>query len=223
MKKEPFYSALSLCDDLYGVELDEDQFETWGIIAYNKIGNKDCRLKRTVLKLDKGEDGCYWYADKPCDLEYIEAITLPFEDVQDTSSVMDFPAVYSAPIENWIEANKIDSNALYMSGKMIHYTETPTRIIFNEFYPFVNLLYKVNHLDKESLPYLNQKELFAIATYCAYCYYYKKSLKTKDGSMMQLAQSLKADWMKACGNARTPEYLTQNEGHLYNKTQKIIR
>ena len=41
MEKYKFYSALSHCYETYGVELDEDQFETYAMSAWRKIGNKD--------------------------------------------------------------------------------------------------------------------------------------------------------------------------------------
>jgi hypothetical protein len=79
MKKESFYTALSLCYDLYGVELDEDLFETWGIVAYNKIGNHDYYLHRMIVHPIADKNGG-WYIDKPCDIDEIELITLPYED-----------------------------------------------------------------------------------------------------------------------------------------------
>jgi len=37
---ENFYSAISLTRELFGIELDEDIFETYALTAWNKIGNK---------------------------------------------------------------------------------------------------------------------------------------------------------------------------------------
>ena len=39
------YSAF-LANELYGVELSEDKFEELALIAYNFIGNKNCKLYR---------------------------------------------------------------------------------------------------------------------------------------------------------------------------------
>jgi hypothetical protein len=43
------------------------------------------------------------------------------------------------------------------------------------------------------LPYLNDKEVQALALYCAYASLYKQSLVMKDGNTFQLATALKAD------------------------------
>jgi len=79
MKKEPFYSVMPLLSDLYGIEIDEDQFETLGMVAWNKIGNKEVCLRRVRLRpIAMPEGGSY--IDKLCDIDEIEAITLPYED-----------------------------------------------------------------------------------------------------------------------------------------------
>lgn len=233
MQKYPFYSALSLANDLFGVEMSENQFETWGIVAYQKIGNKESLLKKVTLPVQK--DNGKFFIVKPCDLSAVEMITIDMEDAQFTSSIVDRPGVYTQPVEEFIENSKIDTHGLYMSGKMIHYTEIGDRIYFNEPYNRVNILYKSYVYDSDNLPTLTQNEMTAVATYCAYCHFYKIGLMTKDSSTLQMAQMLKKDWTKACVDARQPEYMSQNEGqeildaissydrHLYNKTQKIVR
>lgn len=232
--KENFYSALALANDLYGVELDEDQFETWGMVGWNKIGNKDYILKHFIGHPEPQKDGG-WAICKPCDLNQIEAITLPYEDAQTTSSVINYPEVYTREIENWIEGNKTMPNALYISGKFVKYTEIGDKIYFTEPFASVHVLYKSFKMDSDSLPYLNEKEKFAIATYVAYCYFYKKGLMTRDANTIQIAQALKQDWFRACDDARNPEYLSQNsvneildrmtsfDAHSYGRTTKPIQ
>jgi hypothetical protein len=63
---------------------------------------------------------------------------------------------------------------------MVHYRELGDKIYFNEPFPQLLLLYKSYVADADNLPYLNEKELFAVATYCAYCWFYRKGLQTKD-------------------------------------------
>ena len=67
------------------------------------------------------------------------------------------------------------------------------------------------HLDEDGLPFLNDKEIHAVATYCAYATMYKKAIQTKDSSTFQLAQNLKLEWNRACSQARIPYYINQNE------------
>jgi len=57
----------------------------------------------------------------------------------------------------------------------------------------VNILYKGVIADEEGLPFLNSKELDAIAVFCAYSSMYKNALVTRDQASLQLAQLLKQD------------------------------
>jgi len=75
----------------------------------------------------------------------------------------------------------------------------------------VNILYKGIYADEDGLPYINFKELEAIAAYCVYIYFHKKALSTMDANATSLAQATIADWQNKCSAARTPEYVTQNE------------
>ena len=43
MKQFPFKTTYTQIRELYGLELNPDEFETMGIIAWDKIGNKNFR------------------------------------------------------------------------------------------------------------------------------------------------------------------------------------
>lgn len=213
MTKYPLYTALSQLYELYGIELDEDTFETYAMSAWNKIGNKDYKIR--IMKAHpicdpKGG----WYVCKPCDMANgngsIEAITLNFESAAETSAVENFPGLYNHDIEQWIEANKTIPNELYIPGKFVKYKELGDRIYFTEPYPEVNILYKEWYLDDDGLPYVNDKELNAIVAYCAYAHDFKHARMTKDANMMQIAQLEQAEWKRLCSEARTPVEMSQN-------------
>lgn len=233
MTKDPFYSAYPLIYELFGVEIDEDTFETLGMIAWKKIGNKDYKIKIVHMHPQQDPSGG-WFICKPCDLDQIEAITLPFEDAQTTSSVNNNNLVYTAPVEAFIETGKFMPHELYMSGKYVKYKELGDRIYFTEPFRVVFLMYKSLYSGEDGLPYLNSKEQMAIATYCAYATLYKQGLKTRDANTIQLAAALKADWLKACSQARVPEEFSQNDmneildaqtswdRHSYGRTSKPI-
>jgi alpha-N-acetylglucosamine transferase len=179
MKTFPFYSALSEVYDTYGIELDEDLFENYAWTAWRKIGNKQYKLYRTVITPEKDPEGG-WYVCKPCNLDSIEAITLPFEYAQETSSVWNHNGFYTHPVEENIEVSKRMPNALYIPGKFVKYRELGDRIYFTEPFKNLNLLYKGLYTDENGLPYLTEKEIDAIALYCAYVYTNKKGLMSKD-------------------------------------------
>jgi hypothetical protein len=61
------------------------------------------------------------------------------------------------------------------------------------------------------LPYLNAKEVDAIAAYCAFADTFKKGLMTRNGDVIQLAQALETNWKQLCDHARTPISMSQND------------
>lgn len=209
MEKYKFYSALSHCYETYGVELDEDQFETYAMSAWRKIGNKD--YKMYLLKANPicdNEGG--WYVCLPCNCDTIEAITLPFEDAQNITATENYYGMHSHPIEDEIELAKRMPNELYIPGKFVKYKELDDKVYFTENFPVVNILYKGLYADEDGLPMLTWREMEAIAVYCAFSHYYKSGLKTKDANEISLANVLKADWLQMCSRARLPESVSQN-------------
>lgn len=210
MKKYPMYTALTQLNELYGLVLNEDTFETYAMSAYNKIGNKDYRLYRTRLYPKADSEGG-WYIEKPCNLDSIEAITLDYESAQDTHVTDVNAGSRFQNIEQDIESTKYHNNAFYMSGKFVKYRELGDKIYFNSPYQAVNVLYKGQHLDENALPFINDKELDAIVAYCVYAEDLKKARLTKDANTYQMAQLEYQLWQKACSNARTPIELSQNQ------------
>lgn len=234
MKKYPFYSALSHCYEMYGVELDEDQFETYAMSAWFKIGNKDYKIYKTRMHPIEDPDGG-WYVCMPCNLSSIEAITLDFEDAQETSAVENYHINQTLHFEQDVEFRKWMPNELYARGKYVKYKELGDRIYFTEPYDHVNILYKGLYADEDGLPFLNQKEMEAIAAYCAYVHDYKQARLSKDSATMQLSQIQEAKWKKLCSAARVPLDISQNlaneildastswDRKMYGRSYKPIR
>lgn len=233
MKKYPIYAAMTQSNLLYGLELDQSTFETYAMSAYLKIGNHDYRTYRTKIYPQEDPDGG-WSVEKPCNLDAIEAITLNFEDFQNTSSIVNYPGVYTSPIEQNIERRKVMPHELYIPGKLVKFKELGDKIYFTEPFAELNLLYKGWYTDEDGFPYLNEKEVEAIALYCAYTEHYKKGIVSKDQTEITLAQMLKKDWLQACKAARIPESISQNELneimdtfvrrdiHRFGKTTKLV-
>ena len=210
MKKFPLYTALTQLNELHGVELDEDAFETMAMVAYNKIGNKDYRLYRMKGHPVADPEGG-WYICKPCNMDKIEAITLNFESARESDSVSNHPGIFNHNVEQWIEAEKRIPNPLYIPGKFVKYKELGDRIYFTEPFREVNILYKGQFVDEDGLPFINDKEMDAIVAYCLYAYDQKKGRLTKDRATLELAQLELQQWHRACSAARAPQEISQNE------------
>lgn len=92
------------------------------------------------------------------------------------------------------------------------YDEGNGVLYFTKDYKNVMVVYHGILADEDTgLPLLNNKELRAVAAYVAYISLNKEGIRKRDGNIMQLAQSVKADWLRLCNAARIPEHFSQND------------
>lgn len=210
MKKFPLLTVIPKLHDDFGLELDEDTAINYAMSAYKKIGNNDFRLKLIIVHPEKDPEGG-WSVCRPCDMEQIEAITLPFEGGREVNATDDFLGYKTYAIEQWIENFKWNRDHFYLSGKFVKYIEYADKINFTDPYPTVNILYKASYLDEDGLPYVSEKELEAIVMYCAYAYDMKQARLTKDQSLLQFAQNEYQHWQRLCSSARVADQFSQNE------------
>lgn len=227
---ENFNAAYAEANLLYGLELDSDDFEEVGLIAWNKIGNKQTKLHqyRTEICSDLS-------VELPCNCDFIVAVTYDYEDWQTTTNHTINGDFNSSIIENYIEGSKMYKNPMYASGKYAKYEQIGDTLYFDRDYGHVNILYRGVVLDEDGLPYLNQKEVSAIACYCAYTKKFKEAWATNNANLMQMSAALEQKWFKLCDAARVPESLSQNEMNeildvrsswnrkLFNKSFKPVK
>lgn len=229
MKTLSFYSAYPIIENLYGIKMDQNDFITTGMIAYNKIGNKNTEIKGEVLDVKNHQ------AKIPCDALSIEAVFADFPDLVQTSNKSRFPQIPSSYIERYINYWKYNQSLLYDDGKLLKYTLSGDTLYFDYDYKHVLILYRAEITDSDGLPYISQKEAEAIAAYCAYTYLFKQAIALRDQGAAQLSQQIKLDWGRLCDLARTPEKLSQNDADkildamvswdrkMYGKSYKPVR
>lgn len=205
-----FNTAYTQAKELYGVELDPNEFESIGLIAWDRIGNKNVRLYRYMVEPVKNSDGQY-QIDLPCNCDIIEAVTASYEDYQKTSPINIAGNTQSGWIEGYTESRKFNTPFLYSSGKYVKYEQVGQSIYLADKFDKIFILYKGVVVDDTGLPFLNTKEVDAIAAFCAYTYDFRRARLTKDGSTFQMAQFMENKWKTLCSAARVPEYITQNE------------
>ena len=205
MNKNNFHYVAVLLDQLYGIEMEEEDLEELGLIAWESIGNKDTKLY--LYRACPGPDRAI---QLPCNAFSIEAVTESFEDWNTTTNYSNFGDSSSAVIENTIEAEKNHINPYYIPGKLVSYEQVNDTLYFKDTYGPLNILYKGVIFDEDGLPQLSDKEAKAIATFLAYTYKYKEGLKTNNTVIINLAANLEAKWLKQCDQARVTE-LSQND------------
>lgn len=210
MKKYSFNTAYTQAQDLYGVELTLDDFENLGIIAWGRIGNKNYRLYKYQTKPCKTDAGEF-YIELPCNVDILESVTAGYEDYQKTTPTTSENAIGNGSSEDYVESRKFNTPYLYSSGKFIKYHRVDNTLYLSENFEIVNVLYKGVIVDDDGLPFINEKEVDAIAVFCAFSKMYKKGLVTGDNSTIQRAQMLREDWKSLCTQSRVAEYINQNE------------
>ena len=205
-----FHTAYTQARELYGLELNPDEFESIGLTAWGRIGNKKYKLYKYQVVPTENSLGEY-YVDLPCNVDCIEAVTTNYEDYQKTTPTTLAGNNQNGWIEGYIETRKYNTGKLYAAGKFVKYRQEDNRIILSDKFQVVNILYKGYIVDDTGLPSLTEKELDAVATFCAYTDMFKRALLTRDQASMQLAQMLEQKWLKLCTQARVPDYINQNE------------
>ena len=210
MRTYSFNSAYTQARELYGLELNPDEFESIGLIAWNKIGNKECRLYKYMVSPTQDPLG-FFYVELPCNIDIIEAVTANYEDYQKTSPTTLAGNNQNGWIEGYIESRKFNTGTLYSSGKFIKYRQEGNRIILNDKFEIVNILYKGIIVDDTGLPLLNEKEMDAIAAFCAYVNDFKHARSTRDPVTFQMSAQMEQLWKMKCSQARVPDYINQNE------------
>lgn len=210
MKQYPFKTAYTQLSELYGLQLNPDEFETLGVIAWDKIGNKNFRWYLFETEPEKDSQGQY-FVDLPCNCDFIEAVTTDYEDYQKTTPTTLAGNNQNGWIEGYIETRKYNTSFGYVSGKFIKYFKQGHSIYLADKFNKVKILYKGVILDDDGLPYINEKEIDAIAAYCAYANDFKTARLTKDQFTFQMSQISEQKWLKLCTQARVPDYINQNE------------
>ena len=205
MNKNNFHYVAVLLDMLYSIEIDDEDLEELGLLAWELIGNKDTRLYRYKTCLDSDNS-----ITLPCNAISVESITIPFEDGKRTTNISNNGDFRSFHIENLIESDKVFTSPYYISGKFVKYTQSGNKLYFSKNYGTLNVLYKGIIADEEGLPELSDKEANAIATYIAWIQKYKEGLKTNNTVSINLAQNLEQKWLKQCDQARVTK-LSQND------------
>lgn len=206
---QEFHSAMYQANLLYGIDLDEEQFEEIGLIAWQKIGNKRVRTYRYCTYVDCDGNGSI---ELPCNCDLIEAVTYDFEDWNFTDNLKPDGDINSAYTEGYIESRKSFNYPLYMHGKLVKYERVGDTLYINSGYKGkINILYRGVILDDDGLPELTDKEVDAIAAYIAYTQKYKQYLQTNNRDILQQSQLLMQEWTRLCDAARVSEYINQNE------------
>lgn len=209
-----FNLVFSTANELYGIEGDSEDFMEIALIAFSKIGNARMKLHK-VVAIPNPKDNS---VELPCDATYssfddsvrIESVTYGFEDYQKMTNLGydNWPA---GIIEHWVEGTKEFNSSFYNSGKFAKFEQVGRKLYFKDNYGPVTIVYRKLITDQDGLPDLTDQEITAIATYIAFVTKQKEAWKTNNAQMLNMAQYMRQQWLKACDQARMPNHISQNE------------
>lgn len=114
-----FKSAMFQANMLYGLEMLPEDFEELGLIAWNLIGNKRCRIYRYCTELNCENRT----VQLPCNADIVEAVTYGFEDWRYTTNDTPNGDFNSQFVESYIEGRKLFENPLYIMVGMLNMKE----------------------------------------------------------------------------------------------------
>lgn len=205
MKKNNFKSVYSTANILYRTTMDPNDFEDIALNGWQLIGNRQTKLHKLTTNTVNGK------VSIPCNCEYIEAIFSNVNDAKISSNMIGNYDNRMQWVEDYIESWRKNKNAFYESGALVTYRVEGNELVFDRDYDELTILYHGIIADEDGLPYLSDKEVQALAAYCAYVDMYRQSLAQKNGNLLQLAATLEAKWIRLCNSARTPVHISQNE------------
>lgn len=198
-------TAYPLIESLYGLEIGDD-FEDIALTGWELIGNKHTRLYRFIGKSVNCE------LKLPCNVDQIESVHIPINDAQMTSNKFDFIDNESLAIEGYIDSWKYINDPFNQNGKLIKYKEGNNTLYFSRDYPKIIVIYQGILVDDEDgLPLINDKEAKAIAAYVAYAELFKEGIQKRNQNSINLAQTIKLEWLQKCNSARIPKHVSQND------------
>ena len=207
-----FHYVAVLLDMMYGLELDDQDLEEYGLIAWGLIGNRNRKLYRFQTCIDPKDNS----VTLPCNaLDFngescVEAVTTLYEDWERVTNYSEYGDNNTSFVEQSIEAEKFYESPYYIPGKLLKYEQIKDKLYFTHNYGKVNILYKGILADEDGLPELTDKEATAIATYIAYVLKFRESLQTNNANISNQAVQLYNLWNKQCDQARI-SYLNQND------------
>ena len=143
-----FHYAMSLMETLYGITLQEDQFEETALVGWNLIGNKRTRLYRYSTCVSDCSEG----VQLPCNADIIEAVTTNFEEWNYSTNDTPNGDIYTAFVEAYIENRKAFRDPLYAKGKFVKYERVGNMLYFDRPHGKINILYKGVLVDDSGLP-----------------------------------------------------------------------
>ena len=144
-----FNEAYTQAQLLYDLELTPEDFEEIGMVAWERIGNKQDRLYQMFVDVDCENK----QVELPCNCDEIEAVTYCHEDWNYTSNIAENGDYLSDFVESYIEGRKGYEDPFYQSGQYVKYRRVGDNLYFDKAYGPILILYRGTEFDENGLPY----------------------------------------------------------------------
>jgi len=200
MNKVSFKAVLERLDLIHGIHVNENYAINLGMIAWDKIGNKETDIYRLATTIVDCK------ATLPCNAEFIECVTTGIE----TPANATVDRLYENFLQDEDFQKPFRHDLILPDNRFLKFRHFGEYLQFDVDSLDIQIIYRGVICDDDGLPLLTEKEVEAISYYIAYIESYKsaKNNMAGAGEMMQFQYS---QWDRLCADARVPEEFTQNE------------
>lgn len=211
------FTALTMMNDEYAVEMDDDTFIERAYKIWRAIGNRAQAYH--ILKAPIDEEQKIWL---PGNVEFIENVTSlqMFKDIWGSEMIvfsngtitLNEDYLISVITDDILAKTVLNASRARIEGLYVDYSHNGDHITFKSkdtIGTFMIVLYKGVISDDQALPKITYKESEAIAAGVAFIHYKKLALMG-DGSAASMLQMLKDDKDRLIGLARIPDHINNN-------------
>ena len=215
--KYSMFTALTMLNDEYAVELDDDTFVERAYKIWRKIGNRAKALH--ILKAPVDQEKTVWL---PGNVESIETVTSldVFKDIWGSEMVIynngsltaNEDYLVSIVTDKLLAESLLNNGRSRIEGLYVDYNHNGDHITFNSedlISSYIIVVYKGVISDDQALPKVTYKEAEAIAAGVAYLHYKKLALLGDSGASSMIPL-LKEEQDRLIGLARIPDSINNN-------------
>jgi hypothetical protein len=211
------FTALTMLNDEFAVEMDDDTFIERAYKIWRTIGNKAQALHILTCPVDENKEIML-----PNNVENIESVSSlqVYKDIwgteliifNNTTAMLNSDYLVSVITDDWLGRTLLNQSRARIDGLYVDYTHNGDRLTFkakDTVGTHMLIIYGGVISDDQALPKVTYRECEAIAAGVAYIHYKKQALMG-DSAAAQMLVMLKDDMNRLIGQARIPDSINNN-------------
>lgn len=211
------FTALTMLNDEYAVEMDDDTFMERAYKIWRTIGNRAKALHMLTAPVD--EDKKIWLPANTESIENVTALEI-YKDIwgteliiyDNTTAMLNSDYLVSVITDDWLGHTLLNQSRARIDGLYVDYTHNGDHITFkakDTVGTHMLVLYNGIIADEQALPKVTYRESEAIAAGVAFIHYKKQALMG-DSAAAQMLAMLKDEKDRLIVQARIPDSINNN-------------